>query len=40
MVCPQGGRYSINPIGKDPACSIHGTLSAPLQPGRRSGPER
>jgi competence protein ComGC len=27
LVCPKGGRYTINPLGQDPACSEHGTLS-------------
>lgn len=25
-VCPKGGHYTLNPIGKSPACSIHGKL--------------
>jgi hypothetical protein len=25
--CPKGGQYTINPPGKDPACSKHGALS-------------
>ena len=28
LTCPKGGRYAINPIGQDPACSEHGALSA------------
>lgn len=24
-VCPKGGRYTINPYGTDPSCSVHGT---------------
>ena len=31
VVCPKGGRYTINPVGKDPACSVHGSLSAATQ---------
>jgi hypothetical protein len=27
VVCPNGGQYSINPLGRDPACSEHGALS-------------
>jgi type II secretory pathway pseudopilin PulG len=27
LICPKGGHYTINPLGKDPACSEHGTLS-------------
>jgi len=27
LVCPSGGQYTINPLGQDPACSEHGTLS-------------
>ena len=25
LVCPSGGRYAVNPIGQEPACSVHGT---------------
>ena len=31
--CPKGGRYILNPAGKDPACSVHGPLA-------RDAPER
>jgi hypothetical protein len=24
-VCPAGGTYTLNPIGRDPECSVHGT---------------
>jgi hypothetical protein len=27
--CPAGGKYSINPIGKDPTCSISGHSLTP-----------
>ncbi len=27
LVCPKGGNYIVNPIGQEPACSIHGSLS-------------
>ena len=30
LVCPKGGRYTINPLGQDPACSEHGALSDAL----------
>lgn len=30
LVCPKGGRYTINPLGQDPACSEHGALSGAL----------
>jgi hypothetical protein len=25
-VCPQGGVYTLNPLGTDPECSVHGSL--------------
>jgi hypothetical protein len=25
-VCPQGGRYTINPVDKNPTCSVHGDI--------------
>ncbi len=28
--CPNGGRYTYNPIGKDPECSIHGSRTAAI----------
>lgn len=31
IVCPKDGRYTINPVGQDPACSEHGTLSNAMQ---------
>ncbi|MDD5706949.1 MAG: DUF4190 domain-containing protein [Kiritimatiellae bacterium] len=31
MVCPAGGSYAIKPVGQEPACSIHGTMSAEMQ---------
>jgi len=27
LACPGGGSYTVNPVGQDPACSIHGRLS-------------
>lgn len=30
LVCPEGGRYTINPVGQDPACSEHGALSGAM----------
>lgn len=30
-ICPKGGRYTINVLGKDPECSVHGSLSAATQ---------
>lgn len=27
LVCPQGGRYIIHPLGEEPECTEHGTLS-------------
>lgn len=33
--CPRGdGRYTINPVGRDPECSVHGALSEALQNAR------
>ncbi|MDO9542545.1 MAG: DUF4190 domain-containing protein [Kiritimatiellia bacterium] len=31
LKCPKGGSYTINPIGKAPACSEHGELSTAMQ---------
>ena len=25
VTCPKGGHYTLNPAGKEPACSVHGT---------------
>lgn len=30
--CPKGGAYTYNAIGQSPECSVHGPLSATLQP--------
>lgn len=30
LLCPKNGHYTINPVGKDPECSMHGSLSAPV----------
>lgn len=27
LICHKGGRYIVNPVGQDPACSVHGNLS-------------
>ncbi len=29
VVCPGGGKYTLNPVGQDAECSIHGTVSNP-----------
>ena len=31
LKCPKGGSYTINPIGKAPACSVHGELSTAME---------
>jgi hypothetical protein len=31
LICPKGGQYTINPLGKDPACSTHGTFSEAVE---------
>jgi competence protein ComGC len=31
LVCPSGGRYTIKPLGQEPECSVHGTMSAAMQ---------
>ena len=31
LKCPKGGSYTINPIGKAPLCSEHGTLSTAME---------
>jgi len=30
-MCPAGGVYTVNSVGTDPECSIHGPLSAPTR---------
>jgi len=30
-MCPAGGDYTVNPVGTEPECSIHGPLSAPTR---------
>ncbi|QEL19660.1 DUF1559 family PulG-like putative transporter [Limnoglobus roseus] len=30
--CPEGGRYTLTPDGRDCACSVHGSRMNPLQP--------
>lgn len=27
LTCPKGGHYTINPVGEDPECSVHGKSS-------------
>ena len=34
LQCPKGGHYTINPVGLDPECSVHGRLSGAVE-GRR-----
>ena len=36
LSCPKQGKYTANPVGKDPECSVHGTLSTAFQ--RTSAP--
>ena len=31
LVCPKGGRYTINPVGQEPECSEHGSMSAAME---------
>ena len=31
LVCPRGGRYAIKPLGQEPECSEHGSMSAAMQ---------
>ena len=30
LVCPNGGHYTSNAVGKDPECNVHGSLSEAL----------
>ncbi|MCE9616596.1 MAG: hypothetical protein K8T26_20160 [Lentisphaerae bacterium] len=39
LVCPRGGHYAINLLGEDPACSVHGSLSASSKPRPRHEPD-
>lgn len=39
LVCPRGGHYTINPLGQEPECSVHGPLSA-LSAGRARLPKQ
>ena len=34
LQCPRGGSYTLNPLGVEPACSVHGPMSEALN--RRS----
>lgn len=36
LVCPGRGHYTINPVGKDPECSVHGALSGAMARRARS----
>lgn len=38
MVCPKGGRYTSNPLGKEPECSVHGSMSEAVNTGRMPNP--
>jgi hypothetical protein len=31
LVCPKGGRYTIKPVGEEPECSEHGSMSAAMR---------
>ena len=31
LICPKGGRYTINPFGQYPECSVHGNITAPVR---------
>jgi hypothetical protein len=31
LVCPEGGRYTINSPGDEPQCSVHGSMTAATQ---------
>jgi hypothetical protein len=31
LVCPKGGHYTIKPVGVEPECSVHGSMSAAMQ---------
>lgn len=35
LICPRGGHYTINSVGQDPECSIHGSLSEAIERGQR-----
>lgn len=37
--CPKGGVYSINPVGQDPSCSVHGSMSS-AEAACMDGPQR
>ena len=38
LVCPRGGHYTINAVGEEPACSVHGSMSAAMQATRMRRP--
>lgn len=43
LTCPVGGVYTVNTLGHEPECSVHGTLSAPRRqfgPSSRPPPPR
>lgn len=31
LSCPKGGRYAYNPVGQEPSCSVHGTMSVAVR---------
>lgn len=31
LVCPNGGRYTVNLVGRDPECSVHGALGSAME---------
>jgi hypothetical protein len=31
LVCPREGTYTVNPVGTDPECSVHGPLSTAME---------
>jgi|GEM_PF-2463494 len=35
--CPKGGRYTFGTVGREPRCSVHGTISDPTARGKAAG---
>ncbi len=31
LTCPEAGTYTVNPLGTDPECSVHGAMSTAMQ---------
>ena len=31
LVCPKGGRYTVNLVGQEPECSVHGALGGAVE---------